>query len=211
MNYVGKTIEYFCSLFLITYFYNVLLPSWKVISETSRYMQVKGVDVTLEQSPSRYIFIDEKGAQENLNKETKFLLFELSFLDKNGQERPGWFTSPDSLTDYYVFHHIFTYDETLQTLSSEKDIEAMNVLVINKYDVIDEILKTAGMTLEGLYRESNILRNSGKQFKTISSDMFLRVAYDKPDGNVTLNISTELMNRVAQGHYRVTRKGVERA
>lgn len=139
--------------FLDEYFYKEIGFSWKE-RVTDRERQIKGLDVILKRNGVEY-GIDEKAAIRYTNGLNTFIL-ELTFLDRGGKIRDGWFIDEKKVNDYYVFVWINKIDgELIENKDSFKDVD---VALVSKEKIILH-LESLGWDVDRLLLKAERIRD----------------------------------------------------
>ena len=152
--------ERFVAEYLDGRFYN-LWTSYSFRNTNDLSQQYRGVDITVDVDNFEYI-IDEKAATHYIGSNLQTFAQELSFYDRGGHFRKGWFMNEENMNDSYVYVWIdeadTTYDEHLYDSTSIKKLTAA---LVTKYD-INRHLSSIGWTKEKLWKKQEQIREAYK-------------------------------------------------
>lgn len=132
---------------------NYFVPNYKEINIwEDKGMQVKGVDVTLDG-----MLVDIKGmtSKRYLNNPADTYSLELSFLNREGDKRYGWFVSDDMITTHYLFVWINKCEHQDGLIRS---IEEVEVMLVDKAKLQKYVI---GNNKEAIMKQGDRLRNLG--------------------------------------------------
>ena len=150
-----EKIESINNQFLEKYFYNVLTE--KFIRNTNKKLQISGIDTIFIYGGIQYC-CDEKVAAHYINKPLHTFAFELSFIDRAGQLRDGWFLDNKKQNDCYLLCWI---DEAkVDKPKSIDDIISGEIILIRK-DKLLEYLETVGWDINRLRIKAKEIRFDG--------------------------------------------------
>lgn len=176
-DHVGK--------FMDEHFYSALGERWQRV--TDYRLQWRGVDVIFGGCK-----IDEKVKVKSgyLNKLLEYPSFELSFVNRKLKRQCGWFLSPDSMTDYYAF--IAVYADVADERSIRYDvIDHLNVLFVNKADVVDYV-KTCGIDLQsdvdGLSTEK-----MGERISHVGTGIHMKISLQFSEKPINMVVSRDVL------------------
>ena len=157
-----EVVEKLNNKFLEKYFYNSNVE--KYIRNTDKKLQISGIDVIFIKNGIQYN-CDEKVAVHYINKALFTFAFELSFIDRKGDIRPGWFLDNKKLNNSYLLCWIDEADVDKPT--NIEQIKKSEIILITK-DKIVEYLKSINWTLDMINKKTNDIRyNKDKNFGNI--------------------------------------------
>lgn len=133
--------------------------------------QISGSDVVLSTSDGVLYrkVVDEKVAARYANMGLNTFSLELSFIDKNGNRRSGWFIDNTKKTEYYLLGWIVRAD-----IPKDEGSDAYNTNAINRWNIkeldwalvsrqrIMDFLESKGWTLDKLALQDKKIRENGK-------------------------------------------------
>lgn len=149
--------EQVVSEFLNEIFYSKDTINYKKVSD--RDSQLKGIDATFTFEGSNYI-CDEKAAVDYVNRDFKLNTFclELSFLDRIGKERWGWFMDPRKENDSYLF--VWIDKARTSELIATRDIYRAEIALVSRARLL-ELIFSRGFTEPTFFDTIKLLRDGG--------------------------------------------------
>lgn len=141
------------------------------IRTDNREDQLNGSDVILSTSDGvlNRSVVDEKVAARYANIELNTFSLELSFVNKGGFVRRGWFVDEKKKTEYYLFGWIVKADIPIIKKGKRYDTDKITKNRIKQLDwalvsreKINEYLKERGWTTERLVLQDKKIRENGK-------------------------------------------------
>lgn len=114
-------------LFLDENYYPSQFKSFERISE--RELQLKGIDVIV--CKDKKIKLDEKAQTDYVNEDLPTAAFEVSFLDRKGNEGIGWFKDPSKETELYLIVGIHVKPDKVTNFTKE-DINYLDFILIDR-------------------------------------------------------------------------------
>ena len=183
-----------------------LYSNKELFSEVKRtdgkHEQIIGSDVVLTTSDGLLngCLVDEKVATMYANTELNTFSLELSFIDKRGIVRDGWFIDETKKTEYYLFGWIVKAD-----IPFDDKIKRYNTNLINKDNIlildwalvsrkrIFDFLNDKGWTLEKIRMQNDKIRkNRGVKTKEFINDVSFRFSnsYVEEPVNILLKKDT---------------------
>lgn len=138
-------------------FYNTNTINYKKVDD--KESQLKGIDTIFTFEGTTYT-CDEKAAVDYVNRDFKLNTFclELSFLDRTGKERWGWFLDPRKENDSYLF--IWIDKARTSELKATKDIYRVELALVTRAKLL-ELLFSRGFSEQTFFDTLKLLRNGG--------------------------------------------------
>lgn len=180
--------------------------------------QISGSDLILSTSDGvlDMAVIDEKVAARFANTKLETFSLELSFLNKNGDKRCGWFIDNSKKTQYYLFgwlnkveipynNETHRYETDMITRDNIKEFEWA---LVSKKSIID-FLDKKGWTIEKLARQDNKIRSVGKvATKEFINDISFRYSdgYVEKPINILLKKETYIKLSILHGTIKIDDK-----
>lgn len=165
-----QQIESFASEFLDNHFYSIFANKTTVTRYDDTYHQFGGIDVSIGK-----INFDEKcKCYGCLNQVQQYVGFECSIKNRGGYISDGWFLNDTLSTDYYSIIGLSSTVSTVNELTSETQLSAIDVLWIKKSDVIQYIADN-NLTIDQLKQDVQEIRERGDSNKT---DIFGHASLD---------------------------------
>lgn len=164
--------------------------------------QISGSDVVLSTSDGVLYrkVVDEKVAARYANLGLNTFSLELSFIDKNGNRRSGWFIDSTKKTEYYLLGWIVRADIPKDEGGDRYNTNAINQWNIKELDwalvsrqKIMDFLESKGWTLDKLALQDKKIRENGKvKTKEFIDDVSFRYsdAYVEKPINILLKKDT---------------------
>ena len=146
--------------------------------------------------------VDEKVAARYANSRLNTFSLELSFIDRRGERRCGWFTDTSKKTQYYLLGWLnkvdIPFDEEKNRWDTDKitsdKIKELEWCLVSR-DKIFKFLEKKGWTFEKLGRQDDKIReNGGTKTKAFIDDVSFRYsdAYIEKPINLLLKKETYL-------------------
>lgn len=120
--------------------------------------QFDGIDVVVQCNNGLFKNFDEKVQLTKLGNPTPSFAFEVSFLNKNGEIKPGWLFKENS-TDYFLLGYFNLMNSNVKVLTSRKQIRQFEFVIVSKLKVIKFLIEQ-GFNEEFLISEANKLKNT---------------------------------------------------
>lgn len=160
-----ERIESLNNLFLNEFFYEKETVDF--VRVKNKKLQMAGVDSVFTYEGIQYS-CDEKVAAHFINKPLKTFSFELSFIDRSGKVRDGWFIDWKKDNDSFLLCWI---DGAINDRPNKvEDITSAEILLITK-DGLFEYLKEISWNIKKLKLKSDRIRNFGdKSFGDIDEN-----------------------------------------
>lgn len=176
--YEDKRKEELFGLWLDKHFYSQLEGKYKSIERCyDENMQKKGVDVIVETSQGKKIYIDEKATLHYINKRIPTFAFEIRN-DTSGAQ--GWLYNPKYITNYYILAWPNATDDSIPNVDAFTATEVMSI----KRESVIKLLADHGLT------ESEVKKMIPSYYSRLHETNKFEVA----DG-ITLNFNTFLHER----------------
>lgn len=160
-----EKIEILNNEYLTKNFYNIKVD--KFIRNTNKRLQILGVDVIFIMNSEQFN-CDEKVAAHYINKPLQTFAFELSFIDKNGNVKDGWFLDKFKLNNSYLLCWLDESESDNPTKYSQ--IKKGEILLIYK-DKLIEYLETLNWNVNKLRLKCGLIRSGrDKNLGNINKD-----------------------------------------
>lgn len=132
---------------------------------TTKFLQLKGIDVIFKSSTGDDMLIDEKCATDYIGKNLQTFSFELrASSDKNGFRYDGWLLSDRPTTTHYLICYINRAKVDKHPVC--EDIQEMEIMLINK-DKILSYLENIGWTKDKLKTKCDTIDAGDENFGDI--------------------------------------------
>ena len=106
--------------------------------------QHRGVDLILQKDGKEF-FIDEKAQLHYLNANLPTFTFELSYLNKSGFIKTGWFLDKSKETNFYFLVTNIMLKDNLKVLRMPEDITTLKITAVSRRH-LKEYLSKKGLT-----------------------------------------------------------------
>lgn len=126
--------------FLDKHFYPKYVTNFERVTDKKR--QCEGVDVIFDINGRHYL-CDEKNGGSRINTNLRTFSLELSFIDRAGKRRSGWFLNERNINDSYLF--IWTDSADSERPLSVSEIHKVEVALVKKSRIKEYLRETAGL------------------------------------------------------------------
>lgn len=187
-----EKIESLNNKFLEKNFYN---KTEKYIRNTNKRLQILGIDSIFIKDGIQFN-CDEKVAAQYINKNLMTFAFELSFIDKNGDVRDGWFLDDSKLNDCYILCWL----DKAKTDNPEtiEDVIESEIILIYKKDIINYLNDINWNTKKLKIKTKKIRCENDLNFGSLNKNgikfSFSEKLVEKP---INLIISREVLRRIS--------------
>lgn len=157
--------------------------------------QVSGIDITFDFNGESFL-CDEKAAAAYINNPLRTFSLELSFINKAGIEKIGWFVNDDLSTDSYVFVWIDEGDVIkvgedkkgeIYALTGIDGIKKLEISFIRK-EKIKEYLSSLGWTRDNLLEKNRRIRENNKEKMGKITENGCKFSYSKSLSEKSINV-----------------------
>lgn len=128
------------SEFLDKHFYPKYVTNFERVTDKKR--QCEGIDVIFDINGKRYL-CDEKNGGSRINTNLRTFSLELSFIDRSGSRRTGWFLNKHNINDSYLF--IWTDKADSDKPVSIDEIHNVEVALVQKAKIKEYLKESAGL------------------------------------------------------------------
>ena len=181
--------------------------------------QISGSDVVLSSCDGVLdnSVVDEKVAARYANTELNSFSLELSFIDRNGNRREGWFIDKDKTTEYYLLGWVVKADIPFNEEDNRYDTDKIAYNNIRQLDWalvskkrIMEFLEEKGWTIERLMLQDKKIRENGfvktKDYINGVSFRYSDTYIEKP---INILLKKDTYMELAHMHGTITCDGME--
>lgn len=157
--------------------------------------QVSGIDITFDFNGESFL-CDEKAATAYINNPLRTFSLELSFINKAGTEKIGWFVNDDLRTDSYVFVWVDEGDVIkagedkkgeIYALTGIDGIKKIEISFIRK-EKIKEYLSSLGWTRDNLLEKNRRIRENSKEKMGKITENGCKFSYSKSLSEKSINV-----------------------
>lgn len=176
--------------------------------------QVSGSDLILSTSDGKLkdVIVDEKVASRYANKVLNTFSLELSFIDRRGEERSGWFIDESKKTEYYLLgwinraeipyiEHKHQYDTN--SITSE-NIKSMDWCLVSRKKLFS-FLEEKGWTIDRMIMQTEKIRvNKCVATRDFIDDVSFRYSEKYIEKPINLMLQKKTYINLSDYHGRIT-------
>ena len=116
------------------------LKGYSVERPTNMNKQHRGVDLII-QKDGQELLVDEKAQLHYLNADLPTFTFELSYLNKSGSKKKGWFLDKSKETNFYFLVTNIMLRDNLKVLRMPEDIATLKITAVSRKQLKDYLTK----------------------------------------------------------------------
>lgn len=135
--------------------YPQLFPGFKIRRITDSDQQHQGIDIIISRNGQDF-YIDEKAQLDYINKSVRTFAFEVTYINKDGEQKLGWLFDKHKITNrYFLITDIYLHD----SLDISKGIKSCAVTSVDRSKLVI-LLKKKGLDFDKIISINQEIRGA---------------------------------------------------